>query len=408
MTDMIQEQLEYILNLYLDRTRDFKIPDSHINKFNKFKKEYKEDKSDFYKDVTSIETPIMNEYKKVAQKSSSADKYLSNEEIEAFISGDVLRKSLDNSEDIPILKNEIARLLESDNPIVERRFLFLLSPVFINFLYKNKKHIIGTVNGLLGKENDISFEFAYFMTLPNQHSPYWHDDYTVLRNKIIPDNKAQPLLLNCLVTLTNVTKNSSPLCFLRGTEKLVYARAALKYFDENNIEFDEELFLKAIYLTENFYTPGKEIKANLLGLIPGFSYRLFQLKTLKKPFSMFFKELSCGNFLVFSPHYLHTSAYINQDKIAKESIVFRFMSNDHYNFRNKSTCKKLLEYLSIAKGRKLDFEEIKNTIFKNFPNIKLDSEILLNIYINKNFSTVNNQSTPKIYLEDLWKFFQNN
>ena len=167
------------------------------------------------------------------------------------------------------------------------------------------------------------------------------------------------------------------------------------------------MFLKAIYLTENFYKPGRKIKINLLGLIPCFSYRLFQLKTLKKNFSIFFKELSCGDFLVFSPHYLHTSAYINHDKTAKESIVFRFMSNDHYNFRNKSTCRTLVKYLSFAKGRKIKFEEIKNTIFKNFPDIKLDSEILLNIYINKNLITVNNQLIPKIYLEDLWQFFQN-
>ena len=408
---MIQEQLEFLLNLYSDRTRNYKIPNSHINTFNDFKKKYKEDKTNFYSDVTLIEKPIMNDYKKAVQKydllSSSNNTYLSNEEITTFLSGDVLKKSLDNSEDIPLLKNEIARLFESDNPLVERRFMFLLSPLFINFSYKNKKHIIGTVNSLLGKHDDISFEFAYFKTPPNQHSPYWHDDYTVLRNKIIPNNKEQTLLLNCLITLTNVTKNSSPLCFLRGTEELVFARAALKYFDENNIEFDEELFLKAIYLTENFYTPGKEIKANLLGLIPGFSYRLFQLKTLKKPFSMFFKELSCGDFLVFSPHYLHTSAYINQDKIAKESIVYRFMSNGHYNFRNKSTCKTLLEYLSFAKGREIDLKEIKRTIFKNFPNLKLDSEILLNIYINKDLSTVNKPSIPRIYLEDLWQFFQN-
>jgi ectoine hydroxylase-related dioxygenase (phytanoyl-CoA dioxygenase family) len=409
MEQLIDKQFQTLIDEFTPLIHKYKIPKTHAANFENFNKEYKFNKSKFFRDIDNIETSILDIYKSRFNniKHEQKNSYLSDTEISDFLEGKILKKTILSTEDLDKLKTEIHNLLNLDNPLISRKFLHLLSPEIINFIFKHKSTLFGSIEALLGNKENISFELGYFRTPPGMSNHYWHDDYTLFRNKVLKSDQHKGLILNLHLALSNVRKDSSPVCFLRGTENLVYARAALKYFYSNNIKIDEELLLKATFLTEELYSPGKKVKTNFIGLLPCYKYRLFQLQKLQKKFEIFFHEVNYGDFLIFSPHYMHTSPFINQDKVARESIVFRFLSDDYYNLRNVVTCKTLIKYLSFAKGRKIKFQEIKSALFYNYPDIHLNSKIYFNIYLNKKVGKVNNSSYPRIYFEDIHQFFNN-
>lgn len=405
----LANQFENLIIKSTPLINNYIIPKNKTKLFSDFKESYKYDKKWFFKHIKNIEIPVLNSYKSLVQKNNFAIKnknYLSNSEIEKFLSGGILKKTVNDIDSLNILKGELHNLIEQKNaPFISNKLLYFFTPSVINFIIKNKHSILGAVNSLLGQSEDISFELGYFKTIPGYCNQNWHDDYTLFRNKVPEQEQMQSLILNIHLALSDVKKESSPLTFLLGTDKLVYARAAIKYFHQNHIKFDEELFLKATYLTEELYIPGKKIKPNFLG--PCYSYRLFQLNVLKKVFNTLYHEVKYGDFLIFSPHYMHSSPSINTESSPRESLVFRFLSDNYFNFRNISTVKELGKYLSFAQKNKLSFEYIRNKLFYNYPNVTPDSQIYLSIYLNKKSCDYKYDSYLKIYLEDLFIFFNN-
>ena len=402
-------QFENLITKSTPLINDYIIPKDKAELFCAYKESYKSNKEFYFKDIEYIETPVLNSYKFLIEKNNVTtenENYLSKSEIKKFLSGNILKKSINDVNSLNILKDEIHNLMEQqNNSLISHKFLYFFTPAVINFISKNKHSILGTIDSLLGKSEDISFELGYFKTMPGYCNQNWHDDYTLFKNKVLKQEQAKSLILNIHLALSDVKKESSPLTFIEGTNNLVYARSALKYFYQNHIKFDEELFLKATFLTEELYTPGKKVKLNFLGLLPCYAYRLFQLNVLKKSFDTFYHEANYGDFLIFSPHYMHSSPSVNTESSPRESLVFRFLSDDYFSFRNISTVKELIKYLSFAKKSNLSFEYIRNKLFYDYPNITPNSQIYLSIYLNKKLCNNKHNSYPKIYLEDLFKFF---
>jgi ectoine hydroxylase-related dioxygenase (phytanoyl-CoA dioxygenase family) len=407
----LENNFTALINESTKHVQEYVISDDHAIPFKKFKKEYENNSDIFFQNIDKIETEILSVFCKPPHLFASDNlgkNYLSIKEIKRFIQGEILQKSITNASEVSQIKSEINTILKNNNPVIDAKYLHFLSPKLLKFIYDHRKTFFQPVASLFNKDKGISFEFAYFRVAPGLCNPYWHDDYTIFKNEVINPATKKSLIVNCHLALSNVTSNSSPLCFLKGTEDIVYARSALKFFTYSDIKFNKDLFLKATYLAEKLYIPGRKVKTNFIGLIPNYSYRLHQLQNLTRQLEIFFQEVQMGDFLIFSPNYMHTAAYINTEQLPRESITLRCLEDDYYNYRNIITCEKLTQLLSFALKKIIAFDRLKNSLFKRYDNLNLHTQIYSNIYINKEAHNKMNYKYPRIYLEDLYNFYNEN
>ena len=400
--ETIYQQLENLATRFGSLVKDYKIPDSHTELFQDFMHDYKNYDS-FFNNIGQVETEILPIFANNIAQNASHNSALTKEDIAKFLSGDIIIKTICDKQKAKRLRKEIQTALESDNENVMTKLLHLCVPSIIGLIYSQYDLVVETVSKCFGKSEDISFEVGFFNISPGLNSVHWHDDYTLFCNKISGPNIDKRLLLNFHIALTDVTGNSSPVSFIKGAENIIYARSAIKYFTDNNVSFDKDLFLKATFLTENLYKPGEEVKANFIGLLPAIAYRMDQSKCCGKTLEIFCNELKAGQVQIFSPHLTHTAPFINKDNFARQSLVLRFFAGSDYNYRNVITVRQFMNSLSFAAARKLSIEDVQKYFFKGITNISYDAKICFNIYINKGIPL----NQPMIYLEDLHNFFQN-
>lgn len=399
----IYQQLENLSIRFGSLVKAYKVPDSHTGLFQEFMFNYK-NYNNFYNHIAQIETEILPIFANNLFQNANYNTALTKEDIAKFLSGDIVIKTICDEQKAERLRQEIQTALESANESVMAKLLHLCVPTIIGLIYSQYDLVVDTVSKCFGKSEDISFEVGFFNISPGLNSVHWHDDYTLFCNKISGPNIDKRLLLNFHIALTDVTGNSSPVSFIRGAENIVYARSAIKYFTDNNVSFDKDLFLKATFLTENLYKPGEEVKANFIGLLPAIAYRMHQSKCCGRTFEIFYNELKAGQVQIFSPHLTHTSPFINKDNFARQSLVLRFFAGSDYNYRNVITVRQFINSLRFATAKQLSIEDVQKYFLKGITNISYDTKICFNIYINKGVSTIEH---PKIYLEDLHNFFQN-
>jgi hypothetical protein len=410
MKELLLQQLEELVEKFLPLIKNFEIPESHLETFKKFKQDYHDDYEGFFNKIDKLEVEIFPAFSKIIKTNTNKEdlQFIDSSDIDNFLSGDIIVKTLFNKTEIASLRNSISRLLNSSYEANHRKLLHLLIPDIIKTLFASDSILKTAINFLDYDGADIAFELAFFSIKPGQINIHWHDDYSLFSNKVpdISNNINNRLLLNFHIALTEVTNQSSPLSFIKGTESIIYARPAIKYFKDNGIKFDENLFLKATFLTEYLYKPGQEVKPNFLGLLPSISYRLHQIKNLNQDLTIFFKELDAGMVQIFSPHLWHTSPFLNRNDIARESLVLRFFTSSDYHSTNLITIRELINHLSFAKERDVSLDEIKIFLFKQNSTLSLDSKLYTNIYINKNYKSAESKYL-KIYIQDLYNFFVN-
>lgn len=402
--ETLQASFSFIIQELSKQIRSYTIPESHLRLFEEYKREYNQNRDEFFHGINSIETDIFSIFRERCSQSNQAktrNDHLTSEETRQFLNGERLKRRAANHHEIHQLKDELGGVLSSNEPIIRAKFLPFLSPKLFMFISERRNLFFRPVESLLGSLKDVSFDFGYFRVNPGSSNPYWHDDYTLFKNEILDPETPQPLIVNCHLAISPVTKESSPLCFLQGSEKIVFARAAQKYFFENNIPHENELFLKSMFLSEQFYTPGQKVKANFLGLFPNLNYRLEKIIQGENHFEITFDPVEEGEFLIFSPHYLHTSLYENREGHPRESAVLRCFQGDYYCSKNVVSLREFAEMLSFANARELSLKEIQNHFF---PLHKMDGEtkLISNIYIQKPEKPV---AEPRIYLDDLNSFF---
>jgi len=406
---MLQDDFDKLVKESAQYVQDYKIPEDHVDLFNTFKGQYETVPDLFFQNINQTETNILSQFSKKEYHfidNKLGENYLSDQEIKKFTQGDILQKSVKDIDNINKIKIEIKSLLARNNPLISAKYLHFLSPKLIEFIYKNRKNFFQPIISLFNSDQDVSFEFGYFNVPQKSFNPYWHDDYTIFKNEIRNPKEGKSLILNCHIALSDVTEKSSPLCFIKGTENIVYARSALKFFTDQNIKFDKNLFLKSTYLAEKLYVPGQKIKANFIGLIPNYSYRLHQLKNSIHKMEIFFKESKQGDFLIFSPNYMHTSPYVNTQKVPRESMVLRCLEDDYYNYRNIITCGTVIQFISFALGKRIYLDQIKNILFKGYENINLDTKIYSNLYIRKPNNQEIKYNHPRLYLDDFYDLYK--
>lgn len=404
MKELLQNQLEELLERFSPLIENFEIPEYALERYKKFKSDYYDNPNIFFDKVKKPEIEVLPSFSKIIKNNNDIKglQFINSVDIDNFLSGNIILKTLLNKTETNILRQAIASVLNSSYEAKHPKLLYLLIPDIVKTLFTSNIITETAMKFLSYPGSDISFELGFFSIKPGQNSINWHDDYSLFFNKTPKiENINKRLILNFHIALTDVKSNSSPVSFIKGTESLVYARSATKYFKDNKIKFDENIFLKAIFLTENLYKPGQEIKPNFLGLLPALSYRLHQIKNLNQDLKIFFKELNAGMVQIFSPHIWHTSPFINETNIARESLVLRFFSGSDYHNTNLITIRDLIKHLSFAKSRDVELEEINTALFKQ-ANLSLDSQIYTNLYIgNKDKKS----KYLKIYIKDLYKFF---
>jgi len=404
--DIVQNQFEHLIQKFSVLVRDYKIPSSHIDAFDKFRLSY-QNYQEFFVGINNIECEVLPFFAKNVSKNQGSSTGITSNEIDDFLSGDIIVKTLCTKYIIEGLRNNIHdALLRNKANRLAPKLLHLLCPSIIKLIHDQRHLIVDTVGRLLGKSEEVSFEIGFFSIQHGMHSVHWHDDYTLFCNTIAGSNLDKRLLLNFHIALTDVFKVSSPVCFLRGTENIVYARSAVKYFKDNNIKFDEELLLKATFLTESLYRPGEEVKANFIGLVPSMTYRMHRSKYFNHKLSIFFNELKAGQVQIFSPHLCHTSPFINSTDCPRESLVLRFFAGSEYNHRNIITIRDFIDSLGFATAKILTKDDIQDHFFQGVTNLDYDSKLCFNVYLNKSSDHQESQN-PKIYLEDLHSFFSN-
>lgn len=402
--DIIQNQFEHLIQKFSVLVRDYKIPSSHTDAFKKFRLSY-QNYEEFFAGIDNIECEVLPIFAENVTKNQECSTGITSNEIDDFLSGKIVVKTLCTKYVIEELRNNINdALLKNSSSRLAPKLLHLLSPTIVQLICDQRHLIVDTVGKLIGKSEEVSFEIGFFSIQHGMHSVHWHDDYTLFCNTIAGLSLDKRLLLNFHIALTDVFKASSPVCFLRGTENIVYARSAVKYFKDNNIRFDEELLLKATFLTENLYRPGEEIKANFIGLVPSMSYRMHRSKYFNHKLSIFYNELKAGQVQIFSPHLCHTSPFINSTNHPRESLVLRFFAGSEYNHRNIITIKDFIDSLSFATAKTLTKDDIQDHFFQGVTKLDYNSKLCFNLYLNKS-STHQESQYPKIYLEDLHSFF---
>ena len=408
--DIAQNQFEYLIQKFSALARNYEIPSSHTDIFKQFCLSY-QNYEEFFIGIDNIESEILPIFAENVSRNRECRASITSDEINNFLSGDIVVKTLCTKDVAQKLRHNIHNALlwnstYTGSSRLAPKLLHLLSPSIVQLIHDQHKLIVDTVGKLFGKSEDISFEPGYFNIQPGMHSMHWHDDYTLFCNTITGSSLDKRLLLNFHIALTDVFKASSPVCFLRGAENIVYARSAIKYFKDNNITFDEELLLKATFLTENLYRPGEEVKANFIGLIPSMSYRMYRSKYFNHKLSIFYNELKAGQVQIFSPHLCHTSPFINSTNQSRESLVLRFFASSEYNHRNIITIQDFVDALSFATNRTLTKDDIQSHFFHEAKNLDYDSKLCFNVYLNKS-SSCKELEYPRIYLEDLHSFFGN-
>lgn len=389
--------------------QNFCIPLKHIEKYKAFYSQYTNNPTAFFERVGSVETEVLKHFCKdepCFYHEKLGESYLSFEEIQALKKGSLLKKSILNKSSIQLIRIAINNTLNANLSIAQGKYLHFLNSSILNFIYHNKQTFFQPVESLFNTNHNISFEFGYFRTSPGAHNPYWHDDYTIFKNDATLFQENQALILNCHIALSPVTAQSSPLCFMYGTQNIVYARSALKFFKENQLPFNEDLFLKAIYLGESLYKPGEKVKTNFLGLLPNYLYRLHQVQQDKVKFAVFFEKVQPGDFLIFSPNYMHTSPYKNTENTPRESIVLRCLADETYHYRNVISVENFREMVSFALGVEISINQLKKTLWKDHPcEISSSTSLHSNIYLHKD-EIDHSHSFPRLYLEDLYRGYQ--
>jgi ectoine hydroxylase-related dioxygenase (phytanoyl-CoA dioxygenase family) len=404
--DLLRNQLEELLERFSPLIENFEIPEYALQRFKKFKSDYYDNPNIFFDKVKKLEIEVFPAFSKIIKNNNDVKdlQFINSVDIDNFLSGNIILKTLLNKKETNILKEAITSVLNSSYEAKHPKLLHLLIPDIVKTLFASNIITETAIKFLSYPGSDISFELGFFSIKPGHNSVNWHDDYSLFCNKTpkIEDINKR-LILNFHIALTDVKSNSSPISFIKGTESLVYARSATKYFKDNGIKFDKNIFLKAIFLTENLYKPRQEIKPNFLGLLPALSYRLHQIKNLNQELEIFFKELNAGMVQIFSPHIWHTSPFINESNIARESLVLRFFVSSDYHNTNLITIQDLITHLSFAKSREVGLEEINAALFKQ-ENLSLGSQVYTNIYMG-NKDKDKKSKYFKIYVNDLYNFF---
>lgn len=387
----------------------YKIPKSNEADFENFKNEYANHEV-FFRNIDDIEFDVSKYFHENFSLFDISQKHYSNKDISNIGNGNILIKQVCDAYEANLLKTNIQDITFNISDKIDNKLLHFSIPKIIQLICDSKNEILSLSKKLLRDTKDLSFEVGYFKIDCGKSTGFWHDDYTLFSNKILNNNFWKKLLLNFHIALSDIKDEiSSPVSFIRGTEKIVYARAAIKFFIENNIKFDEEKFLKAVYLTENLYRPGEEIKANFIGMIPSLSYRYYKFEENPENYSVFFNKMKQGYAQIFSPHLMHTAPFENTQNIPRESLVLRFLAGGEYNFRNIVSLKDIIRNLSLAINRELKLSEFANHFFNNIENVSLNSKVYMNLFINKSEEyNTNTSDILRIYYDDLYKFFDCN
>jgi ectoine hydroxylase-related dioxygenase (phytanoyl-CoA dioxygenase family) len=404
----LQEDFESLAQQSARIVEEFPIPHVHTERYRAFKNQYAYEPDAFFEQVGSVETGVLERFCQGTpcfNYEKLGENYLSCEEIESFKSGHILKKRADNREAIQAVMQDIHRILNTQSPLARGKHLHFLSPQVLSFIYFHRKVFFQPLESLFNTNQGISFEFGYFRTPPGARNIHWHDDYTIFKNDSRLSSHGA-LILNCHIALSPVTSQSSPLCFMHGTPNIVYARSALKFFAGTPPFFDQELLLKATYLGEALYTPGEKIKTNFLGLLPNYVYRLDQVQKGNVKFSVFFETAQPGDFLIFSPNYMHASPYQNTESSPRESMVLRCFAEETYNYRNVMRMEDFREMVSFALGTEVSVGQIKHALWGDHPEVSSATYLNSSVYLHKN-DGASSDSPPRIYLEDLYHAYQN-
>lgn len=399
----VQQDLERLITILFQQLHRYEIPASHQANFEKFLKEYGQYEK-FFKDITETELDILKYFKENSLSNREEPQNFSKLDVIKFLNGGIVIKEFTERTKALKMGENINNVVSKFTEKIDNKMLHFSVPLISQLVNEQSDLILGLAKKFLNFSNELSFEVGYFKISPGISTGYWHDDYSLFCNKFSKEGFQERLLLNFHIALSDVYETSSPVSFIKGSEKIVYARPAIKFFKDRKIEFEVDSFLKATYLTENLYVPGEEIKANFIGMIPSLYYRLYQCRNSHQKYDIFYNILKAGEMQIFSPHLLHTAPFKNIDNKPRESLVLRFFAGSSYNYRNTITVRDLIRNLSVSKSRDVGLDEVKSFFFKDYKKVEYDSYLYFNVFIKKEQRN-KDSNILRVYLDNLVNFF---
>ena len=128
MKNLLQQQLEELLEKYYLLIKNFKIPEYELKTFQMFKSDYYNNSNIFFEKVKKPETEVFPAFANIIKNNTVKDlQFINSVDIDNFLSGDIIVKTLLNKTETNILREAIDSVLNSSYESKHPKLLHLLN-----------------------------------------------------------------------------------------------------------------------------------------------------------------------------------------------------------------------------------------------------------------------------------------